>query len=126
MKLRLSNGTEIELTDATYSGDFVVNCKNFTEFYNVWQELTPDNLASCQIVNGENVSALSGVTLTGTQTAMNPDGTLTGHFYYEGNVENIESDYAQAGRILFGDAGEDEDIVKKAEALKSTLDTLKS
>ena len=126
MKLILKDKTELELTDIT-AHDLIFQCADVTAFMGIWSALNPENLSELTVMDGEEtVQVLSGVSLTGTQTVINSDGSMTAHFYFDGARVSKESDYEQAGRILIGEVGEGEDIVGKAEKLKSTLDALKA
>ena len=61
--------------------------------------MTDENLSEVQIVvrkNGHQYDC--GMTLNGTQTVENTDGTLTGHFYMDGGVY-VEDEYS-GGHIL--------------------------
>lgn len=101
LKLILNDETDVELADAT-SNDLVILCDDRSAFCNIWSRLTNDNLASvCITRDGAQIQAMNGLSLIGVQAVVNPDGSITGHFYYHG--EYTEDEYAIAGRILLGE-----------------------
>lgn len=103
LQLALKDGTEIDLVEAGYSGHFVVICKDEAEFQTIWQQMTEENLSEVEIrEDGEAVQKISSLSLSGTQTVWNPDGTLTGHFYTEGG-DIVDDEYSEAGKILLGE-----------------------
>lgn len=105
LQLILKDETAIDLVEAGLSKHFVVLCNDANAFKAIWDEMTEDNLSEVRITEyGETVRVITGMTLAGTQTIENPDGTITGHFYMQGG-EYAEDEYAQAGRILMGEGG---------------------
>ena len=101
--MELLNGEEITLLESTMNQHFITLCEDSAAFKGIWDKLTPENLSEVKIKqNGNILQIISGMTLTGTQTAINNDGTLTCHFYFTGGLV-VEGDYALAGRILLGE-----------------------
>ena len=88
LKLVLKDGTNIPLEEAGYNiNHCVVNCNDRAAFQAIWNKLTPDNLSEVELTdNGNTVQTITGLKLNGTQTVENPDGTLTGHFYFGGGT----------------------------------------
>lgn len=107
--LILADGTEIELADATYNKHYVINCTNRNDFSEKRSAMTKENLSEVKILeDGEEVADLIGLTLTGVQEVLNPDNTVTAHFYFTGG-RNVTNEYAEAGKILIGDDNNEPD-----------------
>ena len=104
MKIVLNNGSEIELAQATYDGHYVVNCANRAFYDAVWDNFTAENLEDFKLVddNDRIVSRTLYIRLSSTQAIINPDNTVTGHFYFDGGTE-LPNEYEEAGRILLGE-----------------------
>lgn len=101
--LLLADGTEIELADATFTKHYVVNCSDSADFAAKRTLFTPSNLSDVKIYNDDiEVAHIAGLEFSGAQEVINPDETVTGHFYFYGG-QNITADYAEAGKILIGD-----------------------
>lgn len=107
MKIILANGTEVQLAQATYDGHYVVNYQSTAEYQTIWSYFTPENLSDFRLVddNDNVVSRTLYIRLTSTQAILNPDNTVTGHFYFSGSTV-VPNEYEQAGRILLGEEGE--------------------
>ena len=103
MKIQLYDGTEIQLDSATYDGHYVVNCQNRAEYQGIWDKFTTENLADFKLYDGENlVKRVLYIRLSSTQAILNPDNTVTGHFYFTGGTD-VPNEYEEAGRILLGE-----------------------
>lgn len=103
LSLVLNNGSTIELADATFTKHYVVNCSDSADFAAKRALFTPSNLSDVKIYDDDvEVARIAGLELSGAQEVINPDETVTGHFYFYGG-QNITADYAEAGRILIGD-----------------------
>ena len=101
--LLLADGTEIEIADATYNKHYVVNCSDSADFVAKRTLFTPSNLSDIKIYDDDvEVAHIVGLELSGAQEVINPDETVTGHFYFYGG-QNVTADYAEVGRILIGD-----------------------
>ena len=101
--LLLADGTEIELADATFTKHYVVSCSDSADFAAKRALFTPSNLSDVKIYNDDiEVAHIAGLEFSGAQEVINPDETVTGHFYFYGG-QNITADYAEAGKILIGD-----------------------
>ena len=102
MQLILRDNSTIDLVDLNIIKHFTVLCNDRADFVTIWNKLTPENLSEVQVVdNGETILSVSNLTLIGTQTVENGDGSVTGHFYTDGG-EFVNDIYAEAGRILLG------------------------
>lgn len=84
----LKDGTAIDLAEAGITRHFVVLCESASAFAEIWMKMiTEDNLSEVQITeDGTTVFNVTGMSLFGTQTAVNDDGTITGHFYCSGGT----------------------------------------
>lgn len=103
LSLVLNNGSTIELADATYNKHYVVACSDSADFATKRALFTPSNLSDVKIYDDDvEVTHIVGLELSGAQEVINPDETVTGHFYFYGG-QNVTADYAEAGRILIGD-----------------------
>ena len=103
LQLVLSDGSAIDIVEAGYTKHFVVTCADADAFKEIWDKMTDENLSEVQITeDGNTVHTIAGMTLNGTQTVSNPDGTITGHFYMDGG-EYVADEYSDAGRILLGE-----------------------
>ena len=112
LKLVLKDGTNIPLEEAGYNiNHCVVNCNDRAAFQAIWNKLTPDNLSEVELTdNGNTVQTITGLTLNGTQTVENPDGTLTGHFYFGGGtVIHYPSDNTSVSEIETDDVEPDKE-----------------
>ena len=105
LKMILNDGTEIELAEAGLSQHYVVTCSSRSAYQKLWNKLTEENLFFFFFLeNGTITRTIVGSKLNGAQAVMNPDGTITGHFYMAGGSYMQQSDeYSEAGRILLGE-----------------------
>lgn len=104
MKIILQDNTEIQLAQATYDNHYIVNCPNVVAYQTIWNYFTSENLSDFKLVddNGNIVKHTLYIRLLSTQAIINPDNTITGHFYF-GNGTTISNEYEQAGKILLGE-----------------------
>ena len=103
LQLILRDGSAIDIVEAGYTKHFVVICEDADAFKDLWDQMTDENLEEVQITdNGNTIHTITGMTLNGTQTVVNSDGTITGHFYMDGG-EYVSDEYSEAGRILLGE-----------------------
>ena len=104
MKIILKDNTEIELSQATYDGHYVVNCESRAAYDAIWDSFTAENLEDFKLVdeNDNIVSETLYIRLSSTQAIINPDNTVTGHFYFTGGTV-MPNEYEQAGKILLGE-----------------------
>ncbi len=103
LQLVLNDGSAIDIVEAGMTKHFVVTCADVEAFVAIWDKMTDENLSEVQITeDGNTVHTIAGMTLGGTQTVANPDGTITGHFYMDGG-EYVADEYSDAGRILLGE-----------------------
>lgn len=103
MKIVLKND-EIEVTQATYDGHYVINCNNRAIYNAIWNKFTTENLEDFKLIDDNNKVALRvlNIRLNSTQAILNPDNTVTGHFYFSGGM-TMPNEYETAGRILLGE-----------------------
>lgn len=104
MKIILKDNTEIELAQATYDGHYVVDCASRAAYDAIWDNFTTANLEDFKLVddNDNVVSETLYIRLSSTQAILNPDNTVTGHFYFSGGTV-LPNEYEEAGRILLGE-----------------------
>lgn len=104
MKIILNNGSEIELAQATYDGHYVVDCENRAAYDAIWDNFTTENLEDLKLVddNDNVVSETLYIRLSSTQAILNPDNTVTGHFYFTDGL-TMPNEYEEAGKILLGE-----------------------
>ncbi|SHK33214.1 hypothetical protein [Hespellia stercorisuis] len=107
MKMILSDGTEVQIEDSLLSGSIIVKSETKEELMETWDMLTPDKLYKVDIVQKEDViRSMHGVCIDSVQIVINPDGTLTTHFYIRetstGSMSK-DSDYVKAAKILLGE-----------------------
>ncbi len=103
LQLILKDRTVIDIAEAGYTKHFVVTCADADAFKEIWDKMTDENLSEVQIAeDGNTIHTIAGMTLNGTQTVSNSDGTLTGHLYMDGG-EYVGDEYSDAGRILLGE-----------------------
>lgn len=107
LKLILKDNTELTLADASYMTQFIFMCENQEAFNDVWSSLTEENLSSVTITaDGEIVHRMGNLVLDGAQAVINPQGTITGHFYFHGATtitDSADSEYVEAAKILLGE-----------------------
>ena len=102
-KMVLADESEITLAEFGLPMHAVVLCGTKDDVVSLWDKLTSENLTSVSVYDGDTqiYQFVSG-SLNGTQTVTNADGTLTAHFYMDG--ERVETEYEQAAKILLGEA----------------------
>lgn len=104
LQMVLKDYTAIDIVESGLSGHIVMQCADQEEFTEVWEQLASEAAEEYTITkNGDTVQAVTGATLNGTQTVTNQDGTLTCHFYLDGEIVSESDEYAIAGRILMGE-----------------------
>ena len=107
MKIILNDNSEITVDSATYDGHYVVNCADTPAYQALWNRFTANNLSDFKLVDNEDkvVLRVFYIRLKSTQAILNPDGTVTGHFYFDGGTV-MPNEYEEAGRILLGEEEE--------------------
>lgn len=105
LKLILKDRTEIDLTEAGLSQHYVLKCESFAEFNDIVDTLTEENLSEISLIVGDEViQTIEGSVLSGTQTVVNPDKSLTCHIYLrDGVYVQQDAEYSEAGKILLGE-----------------------
>lgn len=104
MKIILKDGSEVQVAQATYDGHYVVECQNRAAYNTIWNLFTTQNLADFKLTDNDNnlVERTLYIRLICTQAILNPDNTVTGHFYFSGGTK-VPNEYEEAGRILLGE-----------------------
>lgn len=107
LSLNLKTGESVELIDATFQ-QFVIAVPGMEEYIGAWQKLTAESaMEDVTITKDDNViQRMKNIVLDGTQAVYNPNGTITGHFYFRGDVISSETeseDYVTAAKILLGE-----------------------
>ena len=104
LQMVLKDNTAIDIVESGLSGHIVMQCADQAEFDTIWTKLSSPAVEEYTIVkNGDTVQTVAGASLSGTQTLVNNDGTLTGHFYIDGDILAESDEYATVGRILMGE-----------------------
>lgn len=105
LKMILQDGTEVDIVEFTLPIHAVILCATKEEALAKWELLTQQNLTSVQIqADGETVFAFQYAGLSGVQYILNADGTITAHFYMDGErLPSVDAEYAAAARILLGE-----------------------
>lgn len=104
LQMILKDNTAIDIAESGLSGHIVMQCADRDAFNAIWDQLTPEAVEDLTVVNnGDVVQVMENVTLDGTQTVTNPDGSLTCHFYFDGDLVSQSDEYSIAGRILMGE-----------------------
>lgn len=106
LKMVLQDGTEMDLKEFALPMHAIVQCTTKEDALAKWELLTQENLTYVQIQqNGDVLLAFQYAGLTGVQYILNADGTVTAHFYMEGErAEHPDAEYIEAGKILLGEA----------------------
>lgn len=103
MKIVLADNSEIEVSQATYDGHCVVNYQNRQAYQADWDKFTAEDLADFKLYDGDNlVKRVLYIRLSSTQAIINPDNTITGHFYFTDGL-TMPNEYEEAGKILLGE-----------------------
>lgn len=107
VRLRLHDGTEIEVAEFAIPMQATVICADKKALFDLWDKLTPEALAEVTVLrNDAENQVFHGVSVDGVQTVVNPDGTLTAHFYLSGESESAgggDTAYVTAAKILLGE-----------------------
>lgn len=105
IKMILKDGTEIALKAFVLPMHVVLTCDTKEEMLDVWNQFRPENLEEVKILEDDEVLftfLYAGV--TGQQSIVNTDGTITVHFYLDGEREPLaDPEYDAAARILLGE-----------------------
>lgn len=105
LKMILNNSTEITLSEVNFPLHIVVVRDTKEEVLALWDELTPENLETVEFQeNGETLFTFLNCSVTGEQIVINADGTVTGHYYMNGERQSdTDSEYETAAKILLGE-----------------------
>ena len=104
--LALANGDEIALDSVTLPLHAVIDCATREDALDIWDLLTPENLQSVTVYEGDVKTAeYVNVHLNSVQFVPN-SGAVTAHFYMSGDVNSEstdENEYVIAAKILLGE-----------------------
>jgi hypothetical protein len=83
-KMILADKSEVLIEDSTASGTVTMRFETKESMIEMWSNLTDDKLYEIQIMKGDTlIQTLHDVHIVGVQNIVNPEGTLTTHFYLE-------------------------------------------
>ena len=101
----LANNTEITISEVNFPLHIVVERETRNDIHGLWNSFTPENLAHVEFrENGDRLFSFLNCTVRGEQIVVNADGSITGHYYFDGEREIVaDSEYETAGRILLGE-----------------------
>lgn len=107
VRLRLHDGTEIEVVEFALPAQATVACADMRALAELWEKLTPEALAEVTVLwNNAQTQVLRNASVDGVQATKNSDGTLTAHIYFCGQQEIPEvgnPEYVIAAKILLGE-----------------------
>lgn len=105
LKMILTDGTEVGLEEFTLPMHIIAACTSKEEVLALWDRLTPENLTEVKIKeDGETLFTFLNAGVTGQQSVLNPDNTITAHFYLDGERAALaDPEYETAARILLGE-----------------------
>lgn len=110
LKMILSDGAELSLDAFGIPCHAVMTCENRDTLNEVWDLLTEENLRQVFVRHGEDiVYAYKNCAINGVQSIVNGDGTLTVHFYLDGErvkeatLTDEDVEYITAAKILLGE-----------------------
>lgn len=105
LKLALTSGTQIVIAEFSLPCHIVIACADKEDMQTIWGLLSDEELVDAAIYQGDNrILNISNASVVGTQTVSNTDGSLTAHFYLDGEVASAaDSEYADAAKILLGE-----------------------
>lgn len=105
LQMVLKNSTAITISEFTMPMHIVVVRDTKEEIHAIWDKLTPEALEEVIIQeDGEVWFTFLNASVTGEQLIVNADGTLTGHYYLQGERQlSGNSEYETAARILLGE-----------------------
>lgn len=87
LRLVLTSGTEIAISEFTFPCHIVMTCDDKEDMQTVWEMLTDAELVNAAVKQGDDcLLKIQHATVSGTQTVINNDGSLTAHFYLDAEV----------------------------------------
>jgi len=107
LSLKLKTGETVDLIDATYQ-QFVISAQDLAGFTAAWEKIATENALDEVSIDrdGDTIQRMKNIKLDGAQAVYNPSGTITGHFYFRGDVVATEAEndeYVRAAKILLGE-----------------------
>lgn len=105
LKLILADGTTVDLMEFVLPMHVVMLCETKEDVLSLWDQLKDENLTEIKIVEGEEtLFTILNAGVTSQQSIINTDGTITAHFYLDGErMALADPEYAAAGKILLGE-----------------------
>jgi len=106
IKMRLANDEEIAIDAFNLPLHVLVDCPSKAEGLAIWAKLTPENLETVTILEGDQTTAtFANVTLVTAQFQVYDAGGVTAHFFMTGENRSSasENDYVRAAKILLGE-----------------------
>lgn len=110
LKMILADGTELSLEAFGLPCHMVAHCASRHDMAALWDKLTDERLAQVFVRQGDEiVFAYKNCSVNGEQAIVNGDGTLTVHFYLDGErikeaaLTDEDREYITAAKILLGE-----------------------
>ena len=101
MKLVLSDGAEVGITDYT-SNSFLAETETFNEAANLYSAISRGSDSVSVERDGETVWTASGLTVEGIQITRMAAGYLAVVYFHGARAAAAEDEYSRVGRILMG------------------------
>lgn len=105
LKMILTDSTEVDLAEFTLPMHVVVVLPTKEDVLALWDRMEPENLTDVKIKDGEEILfTFLNAGVVGQQSVVNLDGTITAHFYLDGErVAQASAEYETAAKILLGE-----------------------
>lgn len=105
LKMILTDGTEVAIEEFTLPMHVVAACTSKEDVLALWDRLMPENLTEVKITEGgEPLFTFLNAGVVGQQSVLNPDNSITAHFYLDGErVALADPEYEAAAKILLGE-----------------------
>lgn len=96
IKIVLNDKTEINIDGINFPANIIKTCQSKDELTSIWGFLTDDNMAEMHVYEDEVESLImKNYILDGIQATINPDGTISTHFYLrDGQYSSVVTDEA--------------------------------
>lgn len=94
IKIVLYDKTELNIDGINFPANIIKTCQSKDELVNVWGFLTDSNMTEMHVYEDDAESiVMKNYTLDGIQSVINPDGTITAHFYLrDGQYTSVVTD----------------------------------
>lgn len=106
LKMTLTGGEEVAISSFGVPLHIVADCPTREAATSAWEKLTPENLEDLKITdNGDVIAEFVNVKLVSAQFVSNENGSVTAHFYMDGENRSAAADneYVIAAKILLGE-----------------------